>query len=134
MKRDATYIKKLLDAFEGCEESFPTVTDLRKHDPSIKEDRTLAYHLLQMQDAGLVIGANGEDVGVQAFGDGDVLINVYPLRLTSSGHDFAASLREPKVFEKVVGVIKDSGLSVAVQVAGTLATQFAMQKLGLPGP
>lgn len=134
MKPDPDYIKRVLDAFEGSRKPFPSISDLREQDPGIEEDDTLVFHLLQMQDRGLLADANGEpDIGIQVCSDGEIVVSIVPLRLTSAGHEFAQQLRNPVVYEKVKGVMGESGFAVAVQVAGAIATQLAMRTLGLPG-
>lgn len=139
MKPDPDYIRRVLDAFEGCPKAFPTLDDLREQDALIQADERLAFHLMLMRDRSLVVDANGDpDIGIQICGgcggDDALVISIFPLRLTAAGHEFAQQLRDPVVYEKVKGVIGTSGLGVAMSVAGAIATQLATRALGLPSP
>lgn len=134
MRPDPDYIKKLLDAFEASEKPFPSISDLQEQDSTIELDDVLAFHLVQMSDRGLLRDANGSsNVGVSVGAGGGLAISVFPLRLTPAGHDFAQQIRNPEVYEKVKSTTREGGLAVAIQVAGAVAAQYALTKLGLAG-
>lgn len=132
MKPDPDVIKRLLDAFEHYPKPFPSLNDLRELDVSLPDDELLAFHLLLMEERGLVADASGDPgVGVSVCASGEVVVSYISLRLTADGHDFAQQLRDPVVYEKVKAVMGTSGLGVAVSVAGAVVTQLAKRALGL---
>lgn len=135
MKPDPDVIKTLLDAFERHPKPFPSLYELRELGVSLPDSEVLAFHLLLMEERGLLASVRGKPgVGVSVCASGEVVVSNISLRLTATGHDFAQQLRDPVVYEKVATVMGTSGLGVAVSVAGAIVTQLATRALGLTSP
>ncbi len=131
MQPDPDQIKRILDTAEAAARSMIEVSDLRA--AGIANDDALLFHVRLLADRGLLEGAYAaKDLGIRPILGGGAVLGGAPLRLTAQGHEFAAALREPKIYERVKTVMAQSGLAVAVQLAGSIATQYAAQRLGLP--
>lgn len=119
MERDPLYFTALLGALRTSESLFPTMADLHKADPRIPAvvDETFATHMLQLQDAQLVAGAEGGPVVRVRFEDAKVLFEGQRARLTSWGFTFTNALREPLLTQELVQVMKRRGLGAAIDRA-----------------
>ena len=52
-------------------------------------------------------------------------------RLTWEGHEYLDSVRDPKVWAKVTGKLKEVGGTASIDIVKALAIGFAKEKLGL---
>ena len=114
MKRDDELIRELL--FELEDEENWQVFVSRKLKPSPEEQKRLG-HMLLLQDAGLVSHA-----GEGAF------------RLTNSGHDYLAAIRNDTIWEKTkAGADKVGGVSLSVlkDIAIAYVKKEIAERLGL---
>lgn len=119
MERDPVYFTALLGALRASGSLFPTMADLHAADPRIPAvaDEAFATHMLQLQDAQLVAGAESGPVVRVRFEDSQVLFEAQRARLTSWGFTFTNALREPLLTKELVQVMKHRGLGAAIERA-----------------
>ncbi|MDN3699646.1 DUF2513 domain-containing protein [Vibrio cortegadensis] len=131
MRIDLDYLKSFLDSVLAHDSpdfmlNLPKFKHLHDNEDVLK---TLVFHLAILEDQGLLesVGQN-QGLGFNRFGS-TYKISFRPLRLTAQGHQFAADLVKPGVFEKVKTSFKDSGPAETVKVVFALGKQIADKKL-----
>ena len=77
-------------------------------------------HVQMLEEAGYVDGASYESVPMI-------------VRLTWDGHEFLDSIRDPKVWAKVTGKLKEVGGTAPLDIVKALAIGYVKEKLGLGG-
>lgn len=131
MKPDPEYTRKLLTAFEDSPEPTTDIEFLRECglDYSQKE---FMFHLRLLNDDGFVQQEDGEPgIGLSRSIDGMYSWSVLPLRLTSSGHEFAVAMRSEQGFQAVKKSVIIPGLRFMRDIAvGALKGELA--KHGVP--
>lgn len=90
------------------------------------------FHMKLFEDQRLIT----QDDGGRGFGltkgvDGYTSWSVLPLRLTSTGHDFAEAVSEKTVWDKVRTELPGAAMSSLVTVSVGLFQAYAKKKLGL---
>ena len=88
----------------------------------------VSYHLAQIVDSGLAVGAVQYSVGNP---DPTIPIAVMVKRLTPSGHDFIESIRNDTVWKKVKSKSAEVGGDISIGLLKELGTLFTRQLLGL---
>jgi hypothetical protein len=132
MKPDLDYIKQLLGAIEGLPAPTCDVLTVRAAGIDIDDPKFL-FHLRIPEDRGLLAGADREHPALHTYTDRgrQVVWTRAPMRLTASGHDFAAALRNDTVFQSIKTKAADASISVWTQVAGPLLVAAVSKSLGL---
>lgn len=79
--------------------------------------KKLVFHAEILQDMGFLEAASNSSgsIGFQRDGRGIVHLSIFPLRLTSGGHDFAAALAKKGVVKRIKSAFKDLGPREIVQ-------------------
>ena len=110
MKRDDDQIRNLLLSYEEHDEwLFLMPGDT--HD-STAEERKERYHVLLMIDAGLL-----------------TMVKTSTFRLTNSGHDFLAAIRDDGIWQKTKEAVAKTGGNAAIELVRAIAMGFARKKL-----
>ncbi|MUK79142.1 DUF2513 domain-containing protein [Aliivibrio fischeri] len=93
--------------------------------------KKMVFHLEILEDQGLIESVSNKihGIGFQRMGRNDVQLSIIPLRLTATGHQFAADLVKPGVFEKLVSNFKDAGPTEAIKVVLGLGKSILEKKL-----
>jgi hypothetical protein len=91
----------------------------------------MVFHLEVLEDLGVVESVSNKThgIGFQRVGHNQVKLIFIPLRLTAMGHQFAADLVKPGVFEKLVSNFKDAGPKEAIKVVFDLGRRILDKKL-----
>ena len=91
----------------------------------------MVFHLEILEDQGLIESVSNKihGIGFQRMGRNDVQLSIIPLRLTATGHQFAADLVKPGVFETLVSNFKDAGPTEAIKVVLGLGKSILEKKL-----
>jgi hypothetical protein len=101
MKPDSEYTRKLLIAFEEALDPTTDIYELRERGLDY-ESKEFMFHLRLLEDDGFVEREDGEPgFGLVRSVDGMYSWSVLPLRLTSSGHEFAVAMRSEHGFQAV---------------------------------
>jgi hypothetical protein len=118
MKRDMDLIRKMLLEIESRDDVF-----IPSDDPA--DYRRIAYHLLQLNEGGLITGIEAtESVG------GELLVHVATQpRLTWAGHEFLDLARNETVWADAKEKVGDSVGTVSLEIMNQLLTQIAKQRL-----
>ena len=120
MKRDMDLIRKMLLEIESRDDVF-----VPSDDPL--DNRRIAYHLLQLREAGLIAGVAATE---SLAGELLVHVNAQP-RLTWAGHEFVDAARNETVWdeakEKSSGALETIGFAVLTQ----LLAHLAKKRLGI---
>ncbi len=122
MKRDLELVRKLLIFFD--DKSGPEHVQV----PAIPDydDLTIKYHLVLLHDAGYLRCETVKST------TSDRVIYVLPFDLTWSGHEFLDKVRNPHVWDEVMGKIKERGfVSASVDFIKKLADAVIRKKLGI---
>lgn len=133
MKPDIDYTKKLLDVLEGFDTPACRVTDVRDAGVDIN-DPTFFFHLRLLEDQRLLAAANPAYPALYIFRgkrEQELMWTNMPMRLTSSGHDFAAALRTSSVLETIKTKLHEAAFATWVTTAGGLASAYALRQVGL---
>ncbi|MDP2502624.1 hypothetical protein BCT47_16395 [Vibrio splendidus] len=93
--------------------------------------KKMVFHLEILADQHLIesVSTKIDGIGFQRVSQGKVVISTIPLRLTALGHQFAADLVKPGVFDKLESSFKEVGPTEAVKVVFGLAKQALDKKL-----
>lgn len=117
MKPDPEYTRKLLTAFEEAAEPTTDIFELKERGFDYQTNEFL-FHLRLLNDDGFVVLESGErGIGVDRSIDGVYSWSAVPLRLTSSGHEFAVALRSEQGFQAVKKSVIMPGLRFMRDVA-----------------
>lgn len=120
MKRDLDLIRKILLAIEDHPQGYA---------PDLKfdgyTDEQIGYQSYLLIDAGL---AQGQDMA----GFGSTGPNSKIFKLTWAGHEFADAARNDKLWTKAMGIVKEKGGSVTMDVLKDLLTSLMKAAIGLP--
>lgn len=134
MRIDYEYLKNILEII--LDNDHP---DFRIDHPRIKplwindaeEKSKLIFHMEILADQGLVEAAipSQSGLGFRRSGDGGFAISVIPLRLTSKGHQFAADLSKPGVFELLATKFKELGPGEGIKAVFKVGTKIAESQI-----
>jgi hypothetical protein len=114
MKRDMDLVRQILMIIEDHEHGFaPETIDV---DGYTKE--TIGYHLVLMEEAGLIRAAD-----TTLFGGPSP--SAMPERLTWAGHEFIANARNETIWAKVKATVVAKGGSVSFEVLKFLVVETA---------
>ncbi len=110
MKRDDDYLRELLFRMESEDDyDFANVETLSMDNETRKE----RYHLLLMEDAGLITQLSSEG----SF-----------FRLTNNGHDYISAIRDDTVWNRTKKVAADAGVTT-LGVMFEIAVGFGKKKV-----
>lgn len=135
MKIDWEYIKGLLEAFEESDQRTLTLFDLKKVGFDFEEDQdNFIFHMQLLCDEDLIDRESGhKEMGPKIFGllktSMGYTVSVIPLRLTMSGHEFAANLRDKEIWAKIKTNISNQSFSAIVTLAKDLSVGYAKKKV-----
>lgn len=135
MKIDWNYIKGILEAFEESDQRVLSIYDLQKLGFDFDKDQdNFIFHMQLLCDESLIERESGHtEMGAKIFGmtKTSTGYTVYPtpLRLTMSGHEFAANLRNKEIWSKLKNNLADQGFSVLVTLARELSVGLAKKKV-----
>jgi hypothetical protein len=135
MKIDWNYIKGILEAFEESDQRVLSIYDLQKLGFDFEKDHdNFIFHMQLLCDEGLIDRESGHsEMGTKIFGitKGSTGYTAYPtpLRLTMSGHEFAANLRNKEIWPRLKNILADQGFSALVTLAKELSVGLAKKKV-----
>lgn len=135
MKIDWDYIKGLLESFEESDQRTLTLFDLQKLGFDYDKDQdNFIFHMQLLCDEDLIDRESGHmEMGPKIFGMAKnsmgYTLNLMPLRLTMSGHEFAANLRNKDIWPKLKSNLKDQGFSAIVTFAKDLSVGYAKKNV-----
>lgn len=121
MRRDLDLIRKILLAVEEHPGGY--APDSLKFDGYT--DEQIGYHTYLIIDAGLAVGS---DVSTMGQNSPEGMIT----NLNWSGHEFAEAARDDTRWKKAMGIVKDKGGSVTMDVLKDLLTSLMKAAIGLP--
>jgi hypothetical protein len=120
MKRDLDLIRTILLTIEDHPHGYAPDLTINGHS---KEE--VGYHAYLLINAGL---AEGENMG--GFSSPSPEAQIY--KLTWAGHEFAEAARDDTRWKKAMGIVKDKGGSVTMDVLKDLLTSLMKAAIGLP--
>src|ERR1039457_7046003 len=133
MKPEVDYLKKLLQAFRDAPEPTTNIEELKAAGLDCKHDPQFEFHLRLLVDDQYIENDDGSrDIGFRRSCDWHPSWRAVPLRLTSSGHDFAAALCDQTVFEKVKLKLFSTSVSTIRDVALAIFKAEITKRIGLP--
>jgi len=121
MKRDMALVREILFYVEAQ----PAGKPIQEVKTSCDDINTLAEHLSIMREAGLLDG--------KVYGDADQGWGFMINRLTWEGHDFLTTVKNDKVWKKVLAKIKEMGTDFTLDIVKELAKSYLKQEIGMPG-
>jgi hypothetical protein len=121
MKRDMDLIRELMLKLEAIPLRAGGIYHIEPHHEEVRVEGydldTIAYHLSLIKDAGLVdSGTLNPMVGIGFRG------------FTWAGHDFIDSVRDPEIWRKTEGALKQAG-GFTLDFAKALAKGFIRKKI-----
>lgn len=120
MKRDLDLIRKMLLAIEEAPSGWAPDLSFEGYTQA-----QVGYHAYLLIDAGLAKGSDVSTMGSEA--PGGVITS-----LTWAGHEFAEAARDETRWKKAMGIVKDKGGSITLDVMKELLTSLMKSTLGLP--
>ncbi len=117
MKRDMDLVRMILLAVEAGPALAPDRLEIQTYD----DDEIIAYHLLIMGEAGLLIVLDGTGLGG---------IDATPVRMTWAGHEFLELVRDDSRWRAVKAQTGKVG-GFVFELAKLVASGMAMKQLGL---
>ncbi|MDU3157735.1 MAG: hypothetical protein E7B34_19145 [Hafnia alvei] len=133
MQTDLDYLKGMLDVFINSDRPLIAATELKDAGYGISTEKGL-FHYYQLIERGYVSNhfleiGDPKKLGL-AIGLSGISEWSANIRLTASGQEFAETLQQKNVFEKLKG-ISDQPLSVLKDVGVELLKSYAKKKFGL---
>jgi hypothetical protein len=121
MRPDPEYLKRLLTAFRDAPGPTTDIMELEKAGLS-RDDPQFEFHMMLLQDEGLVEGGDSRagGIGVDKSPDGHIQWSVIPLRLTKSGHEFAEQLGNSKILQTLKTNFLGASISTMRDAAMTI--------------
>lgn len=138
MRIEADYVKALLEVFLNAETTTVNLDDFPMLDYSDaetpeqeKEQRRFVFHMEILEDGAFIETTNDTSgsIVVQRLSGDQYTWQRIPLRLTATGHDFAAALTKPGIFEKLRDEFADEGPGAFAKAAIALGVKMAEKKL-----
>ena len=120
MKRDMELIRKILLAIEDSPTGYAP-RDLAIDGYTAEQ---FGYHAHLMLEAGLVRGA---DATTRSSGPNATIFG-----LTWKGHEFAEAARDESRWKNAMGIVKEKGGSITMDVLKDLLTSLMRSAIGLP--
>lgn len=126
---DYEYLKKLLAKFEESNKPIPRIDDLLLSD---EPDNTFAFHMNILKDYGFIIDPTRQsDLGFDYDRAGNVVgYTDLSIRLTASGHEFSATLKQKEFWEILKSDLKDNSLQTLWSVGRSIAENVLKEKAG----
>lgn len=132
MKPDVDYLKKLLQGFRDAPGTTTNIQEFKAAGLDYNDPK-FELHLRLLADDQYVEGDDGSrDIGFRRGVDGRPSWGAVPLRLTSSGHEFATALCDQTVFDKVKGKFVPASLNMIRDVAVAFLKAEITKRAGLP--
>ncbi|MCW9805525.1 hypothetical protein MP867_10710 [Escherichia coli] len=133
MQTDLEYLKGMLGVFIKAGGPLISANDLKKAGYEISSDKGL-FHYYQLIERGYISNhfleiGDSKKLGL-TIGLNEIREWPANVRLTSSGQEFAETLQQKAVFEKLK-TISDQPLSVLKDVGVELLKSYAKKKFGL---
>jgi LPS sulfotransferase NodH len=120
MKRDPDLIRKMILQIEDAPSGWAPHLAIEGYAPA-----QVSYHAYLIVDAGLARGRNVTTMG----SDGpEAMIT----SLTWAGHEFAEAAREETRWRKAMGIVKEKGGSITLDVLTQLLGSLMRGAFGLP--
>lgn len=139
MKIDYDYLKAVLDFAQSSPTPSFNISDQMPHlwhkentrSPDDEKLGKLIFHLELLADDRLIESVHNttHGIGFGLTGDGQYVLSVIPLRLTSAGHDFIASLNREGVLEQMKSEFNNAGPGEIVKIAFSLGSKVLENKL-----
>ncbi|MCS0325009.1 DUF2513 domain-containing protein [Vibrio diabolicus] len=140
MRIDLDYFRKMLDVFLEAETAHIELYDFPKSgveyvDAQTQDlDEKFIFHFQLLAENQLISNRNMDscnlrDLGFRFGARGDCTLSIIPLRLTQTGHDFASSLHNKEVIEKLKSELKDMPFKVIFEGGQKLLQHYANKKL-----
>lgn len=120
MKRDMTLVREILSYLE----TQPAGKPIQQITVSCDDLATLAEHVSIMIEAGLLDGEVHGDAEQGWF----FIIN----KMTWEGHDFLSTIKNDKVWKRVLSKIKELGTDLTLDIVKELAKSYLKQEVGIP--
>ena len=138
MKIDLDYMAELLKVYLDSKSAHVDLNDLINSDIEVKSEDSFSekfiFHMELALDNQLIGTRNGpayalKDIGISFSANGMAICWIVPLRLTQLGHDFAATLANKEVLEKLKTEFKDAPFKFIFDGGQKLLQHFLKKKL-----
>ncbi len=131
MKIDHEYLRKVLESFEAAKLSTTNLDELEENGLPRDEEHLhkLAFHMELLEDQGMIESVISDGIGFTRDANGEFILSIVPLRLTASGHDFLADIRQEGVWETLRSKFHDASVDTTVSIAKKLATAAAVKMI-----
>ncbi|HKM38054.1 MAG TPA: hypothetical protein VJY83_10520 [Thiopseudomonas sp.] len=138
MRVNLEYFGSLLNVFLDSDKAHVDFNDIVNAGIETKVDGKISEKLifhLQLALDNQLIGKRSDsaetlkDIGIIQMLDGSTTISIVPLRLTQRGHDFALSLNNKEVMDKLKTEFKDAPFKVVFEGGQKLLQHFMQKKL-----
>lgn len=130
MRINIEYIKDLLERILDHDKpdfDLSLINDLWEDDDKLN---ILVFHMEVLEDQGIIENIGSSiGLGFTRMSGGNFQINTKPLRLTATGHDFAAALVKPGIFKSLATTFKDLGPNETVKAVFKLSANALESKL-----
>lgn len=135
MKIDFDEINNILSTFIDADTPFITLRDLGFFTKEGVELDSLIFHLSLLVETRLISNrrletGSLEHIGV-VFHSAGMGGRTIPIRLTMEGHNFAKSLGQKPILEKIKKELSDAPFELIKRTAGQWAEKLLKDKLGL---
>ncbi|EHK1092708.1 DUF2513 domain-containing protein [Salmonella enterica subsp. enterica serovar Poona] len=135
MKIDFDEINNILSTFIDADTPFITLRELGFFTKEGTELNSLIFHLNLLVETGLISNRKLETGSMECIGVVFHSTNIggraIPIRLTMAGHDFAKSLNQIPILERIKKELSDAPFELIKQAAGQWAEKLLKDKLGL---
>lgn len=139
MRIDLEFYKSLFSVFIESESAHVTYLDLIESGVEIKVGNDLSekfiFHMQLCVDNQLITNEKQECYNLESLGIGSSKNSQYifdtPMRLSQKGHDFAATLNNKEVFDKLKSEFRDMPFKTVFDGGQKLLNHFLKKKLDL---
>lgn len=140
MRRDLDYLAGLLNVFVEAETAYVTLQEFSDKDfVDFKADsgeklEKFIFHCELLMDVGLIANDSGyargiDDIGITRTNNHVMYVSSRCVRLTSQGHDFASSLNNREVLEKLKRELSDAPFKAIFEGGQKLLSHYLNKRL-----
>ncbi|WP_259396660.1 DUF2513 domain-containing protein [Psychromonas sp. SR45-3] len=129
MRQDNEYLRTLMLELEGVPDYDFNIRDIKKLGYDIEEPKFI-LHFRLLCDSSLIVPSGKDGYGFGYDGANNFSWeSIVPLRLSATGHDFLAAVKQSEVWDKLKKEFSDASIKTLVAAGLKLTEAYAKKKV-----